>query len=279
MMKTDASATFDPSMIEQALARIRAQHPLVHNITNYVVMNTTANALLALGAAPVMAHAVEEVEELAAVAGALVVNIGTLSAPWIDAMFLAAHAARRHNVPVVFDPVGAGASRLRTDVSRRFVAEIAPQVIRGNASEILSLGGGGAGGKGVDAIHTVSQARNAAVDLARRHNLTVAVTGAEDYVTDGRREAHVANGHALMARVTGTGCAASALTGAFCAVEPDAFAAATAALVVFGLAGERAAEGEPRPGSFQVRLLDALDEIDAPRIREMGRVIVADRIG
>jgi len=274
-MPANAANSSIPAAIERALANVRSQRPLVHNITNYVVMNSTANALLALGAAPVMAHAIEEVEELAALAGALVINIGTLSTPWIESMFAAARVARSHHVPIVFDPVGAGATRLRTDTSRRFVSEIKPDVIRGNASEILSLGGAGVAGKGVDAAHTVPEARVTAVELARHHGVTVAVTGAEDYVTDGRREARVANGHPLMARVTGTGCAASALTGAFCAVERDAFVAATAALVVFGLAGERAAEGNPRPGTFQIRLLDALDEVDGARIRGHARVATA----
>ncbi len=273
-MHTDSSTL--PDAAARLLAAVRAQRPLIHNITNYVVMNSTANALLALGASPVMAHAIEEVAELAALSGALVVNIGTLSSPWIDAMFTAARAARSHHVPVVFDPVGAGATRLRTDTSRRFIEEIRPQVIRGNASEILALGGAACGGKGVDASHTVLQARAAAIALARHLGATVAVTGAEDYVTDGRREARVANGHALMSRVTGTGCAASALTGAFCAVERDAFLAATVALVVFGLAGERAAEGDPRPGTFQVRLVDALDEIDGARICARARVTISE---
>jgi hydroxyethylthiazole kinase len=259
-------------VIAQALDAVRTQRPLVHNITNYVVMNSTANALLAMGATPVMAHAMEEVEELAVVAGALVVNIGTLSGPWIAAMFAAARAARQHHVPVVFDPVGAGATRFRTETSRLFISEIKPQVIRGNASEILALSGIGGGGKGVDATHDVSQTHATAAELARYHGVTVAVTGAEDYITDGCREARVSNGHPLMARITGTGCAASALTGAFCAVERDAFLAATAALVVFGLAGERAAEGDPRPGTFQVRLLDALDEVDGDRVRRRARV-------
>lgn len=272
-MNTEANTA---KTIERLLTAVRTQHPLVHNITNYVVMNTTANTLLALDAMPVMAHAIEEVEELAVMAGALVINIGTLSTPWIEAMFAAARVATRHNVPIVFDPVGAGVTRLRTETSLRFVNEIKPQVIRGNASEILALGGLGGGGKGVDAAHTVPQARATAIELSRRYKLTVAVTGAEDYVTDGQREARVANGHPLMARVTGTGCAASALTGAFCAVERDAFMAATAALVVFNLAGERAAEGDPHPGTFQVRLLDALDEMNDTRILRQARVIISE---
>ncbi len=251
---------------------IRVRRPLVHNITNYVVMNSTANALLALGASPVMAHAVEEVEEMAALAGALVINIGTLSAPWIEAMFRAGRAARARKAPIVLDPVGAGATRLRTDTAWRLLDELRPAVVRGNASEILVLCGAGGGARGVDAAHTVDEARAAAADFAARLGVTVAVTGAEDYVTDGSREARISNGHPLMSRVTGTGCAATAVTGAFCAVEPDAFSAAVAALVVFGIAGELAARDRPRPGTYQVRLLDALDEITPEHVRRMARI-------
>ncbi|MBM4154846.1 MAG: hydroxyethylthiazole kinase [Lentisphaerae bacterium] len=266
------------TLVETAVAAldgIRARRPLVHNITNYVVMNSTANALLSLGASPVMAHAIEEVADLASIAGALVINIGTLSGPWIEAMVRAGRAARAAGVPVVLDPVGAGATRLRTDTSLRLIREAPPTVIRGNASEILALGSSGAGGRGVDAAHTVEQARAAAVGLARSTGAVVAVTGEEDFVTDGRREVRVANGHALMARITGTGCAATAVTGAFCAVERDALAAAAAALIVFGVAGELAAAGAPRPGTYQVRLLDALDEVDGGAVRARSRIRVA----
>lgn len=260
---------------ERALEQIRARRPLVHNITNYVVMNTTANALLSLGASPVMAHAPEEVEALASIAGALVLNIGTLSGPWIESMFKAGRAARANGVPIVLDPVGAGATPLRTETARRMVGELRPTVVRGNASEILAVAGGGTAGRGVDALHTVDQARAAAVGLARAKGVVVAVTGAEDFVTDGRRSVRVANGHPLMARVTGTGCAASALTGAFCAVEPDACTAAAATLIVFGIAGELAARGDPRPGTYQVRLIDALDEVGAGHLRSMTRATVS----
>jgi len=238
-----------------------------------VVMNSSANTLLALGAAPVMAHAEEEVEELAAVAGALVLNIGTLSARWICAMFKAAAAARQRQVPIVLDPVGAGATRLRTETARRLLAEGRPAIVRGNASEILALAGDDSQARGVDAQHTVEQARAAAAALALRFGVTVAVTGPEDAITDGHREARVRNGHPLMARITGSGCAASAVTGAFCAVERDPFAAAVGALVVFGIAGELAARDCPGPGTFQVRLLDALDQLSADHLRARAQVM------
>ena len=261
---------FRMTMIDQisaGLQAVRAQRPLIHNITNYVVMNSTANALLALGASPVMAHALEEVEELAANAGAVVLNIGTLSPPWIEAMFRAGRAARTHGVPVVLDPVGAGATSLRTRTARRLLAEAGPTVVRGNASEILALLEDEAHARGVDSRHTVDQARAAALQLARAHQTVVAVTGPEDFVTDGTRQARIRNGHPLMARITGSGCAASAIIGALAAVQPDPYTAAVAGLVVFGIAGEMAATDLPLPGTFQVRLIDALDEIEESELR------------
>lgn len=258
----------------ESLAAVRAARPLVHNITNYVVMNPTANALLALGASPVMAHAEDEVAEMAAIAGALVLNIGTLSPPWISAMFRAAESARKNRVPIVLDPVGAGATRLRTETAGKLLGEFRPDVLRANASEILAMAGDASQTRGVDSRQPVEQARDAAVGLARQFHITVAVTGPEDFVTDGVRAARISNGHALMARVTGTGCTASALTGAFCAVEKEPFEAAVASLVVFGIAGEMAAREHPRPGTFQVRLLDALDEIQPNHVRAAARVAV-----
>lgn len=263
--------TLTAEQMAATLTAVRQQHPLVHNITNYVTMNTTANTLLALGAAPVMAHAIEEVEELAAVVSALVLNIGTLSTPWIEAMFRAGRVALAKGIPVVLDPVGAGATRLRTDTARRLIAELHPTIVRGNASEILALADGDFQARGVDTQHSVGQARAVAGELARRHGTVVAVTGPEDFVTDGRREARIRNGHALMARITGSGCAATALIGALCAVEPDSFQAAITALTLFGIAGELAAVGTPGPGTFQVRLLDALAALDTAQVQHRAR--------
>ena len=256
----------------RALDEIRRRRPLVHNITNYVVMNSTANGLLALGASPVMAHAREEAAEMASLAGALVLNIGTLSPAWIEAMFLAAHAAHARGTPVILDPVGAGATRLRTSTARRLLEDARPDVLRGNASETLALAGDAGGARGVDSRHTVDAARDAAMRLAQERALVVSVTGPEDFVTDGRRAARIRNGHALMARVTGTGCLSSAVTGAFCAVEPDRFLASASALIVLGIAGELAAEGSPRPGTYGIRLLDALDAVTPSHIKSLARV-------
>jgi hydroxyethylthiazole kinase len=263
------------SIIENAsenLARIRQEHPLVHNITNYVVMNFTANVLLALGASPVMAHALEEVEEMVGLANALVINIGTLSASWVESMFSAARAAGDRSIPVVLDPVGAGATRFRTETARRLISEVPVAVIRGNASEILALSGHGAATRGVDSLQSSQDAHLAAAEIAGRYHTVVAVTGMEDFVTDGSRAVGIKNGHAMMARITGTGCAASAVTGAFLAVEKDAFIAAAGALVTFGIAGELAASSNPGPGSFHPLLLDALDAVDEKTILARGIV-------
>ncbi|MBP1730874.1 MAG: hydroxyethylthiazole kinase, partial [Deltaproteobacteria bacterium] len=178
---------YDQDMAKAAgdnLRHVRERKPLVHNITNYVVMNYTAMALLACGAAPVMAHAVEEVEEMVSLAGALVLNIGTLSAPWIEAMVKAGKRANALGVPVILDPVGAGATTLRTNTARRLVDEVSVKAVRGNASEILSLSPKKLGSrtKGVDSVHTVDQVADMAVTLAQELKLTVAVTGAVDLV-------------------------------------------------------------------------------------------------
>lgn len=240
------------------LAAVRRSNPLVHNITNFVVMNFTANALLAMGASPVMAHARTEVEEMVGLARALVLNIGTLTEEWVAAMVAAGRRAAARGVPIVLDPVGAGATSLRTRAAREIIRETRPQVIRGNASEILALRHEGSGTKGVDAVHRVDEAAAAARELAAELDCTLAITGAVDFVTDGRRAVRVHNGHPLMGRVTGAGCAATAAIGAFLAVDPDPWSAAATALAFFGLAGETAAAGAAAPGSFMIALIDAL---------------------
>ena len=240
------------------LERIRAEAPLVHNITNYVVMNTTANALLAVGASPVMAHAVEEVEEMVSLARALVLNVGTLSAPWIGAMMKAAREARKRGIPIVLDPVGCGATRFRTDTVQSLMREAPPTIVRGNASEIMALAGAGGSTKGVDSAAASGDALAAAQALSRSCGCVVSVSGATDVIVAEDSIVRVHYGHPMMARVTGLGCTATALTGAFAAVNPSPFHAAAHAMAVMGIAGEMAARRSPGPGSFQVNFLDAL---------------------
>lgn len=257
---------FDGADVWAAYAAVRAQRPLVHNITNYVSMDIAANALLAAGASPVMAHAQEEVADLAAAAGALVINIGTLSDAWVQAMYDAVAAANDNGTPWVLDPVGVGATRYRTDVAAKLL-EASPLVIRGNASEILALSGAAVGGRGVDSTADAADAVTAARDLAEQTGAVVAVTGAVDRVTDGHRVAAIDAGHPMMAAVTALGCAASGLVGAFCAVTEDPLLATAAALAVFGLAGELAAAQSPGPGTLRWRLLDELYALDEDDVR------------
>jgi hydroxyethylthiazole kinase len=238
--------------------RIRAEGPLVHNITNYVVMNTTANALLSIGASPVMAHAIEEVEEMVGLARALVINIGTLSASWVEAMAAAGRRAKARGIPIVLDPVGAGATGFRTETARWLLHEISPAIVRGNASEIRALVHRERGTKGVDSAHASEEAVDAARDLAAQYGVVVSVSGATDVIVSESALARVFNGHALMPRVTGLGCTATALTGAFAAVNPSPFEAAVHAMAVMGIAGEMAGERVQGPGSFQMHFLDAL---------------------
>jgi hydroxyethylthiazole kinase len=259
-------------MLWTDVERIRAEAPLVHNITNYVVMNTTANALLALGASPVMAHAVDEVEEMVGLARALVLNIGTLSPPWVEAMVRAGRAARRRGIPVVLDPVGSGATRYRTDTSLRLLDEVGPTIVRGNASEVASLVAAGVATKGVDSTRASDEVVDAAHAVASRWDCVVSVSGATDIVVHGGALVRVRGGHPLMARVTGMGCAASAVTGAFAAVNASPVDAAIHAMAVMGVAGELAAERAEGPGTMQLHFLDALHRLTEADLEARARI-------
>jgi len=257
-----------------SLTAIRAGHPLVHQITNYVVMNETANITLALGASPVMAHALDEVEEMVAMAGALVLNIGTLSPEWVEAMVLAGHAANRHGTPVVLDPVGAGATRMRTGAARRILAEVAVAIVRGNAAEVSALIGEMAEIRGVDSVSAGDPGR-LALAAADALGCTVAVTGPIDHIAGPEGSTAVSNGVALLGRVTGTGCMATALCGCFAAVNPEhPLRAATEALAAFGVAAEHAAVGARGPGSFHVNLYDAVAALDPGTLDSEARIEV-----
>jgi len=257
-MTNDAMSLGDAPPLGEAWAALRAKRPLVHNITNFVVMNFTANVLLALGASPVMAHAVEEVEDFAGMAQSLVINIGTLDASFVAAMHLAAARAGKQNVPWILDPVGAGATRYRTDTAQALIAR-GPAVIRGNGGEILALAGEVDAGasKGVDSLADSDSALEAARRLAARTGAVVAVTGARDFVVTADRVETVDGGHVMSQQVTGTGCAATAAIGAFLGVAPP-FEAAVHGLTAMKRAAAAAASKAEGPGSFAVQLIDAI---------------------
>ncbi len=242
---------------------VRNNSPLVHSITNLVVMSYNANVLLALGAAPVMAHAREEVGEMASIAGALVLNIGTLQPEWIDAMRLAAKKAASLNKPIILDPVGAGATSYRNKTIEELLATAKPTVIRGNASEIMNVAGLATRTKGVESSETSEAAKEAAISLAKKIEGIVCVSGATDIIVDKNgKMASLQNGHPWMTKITGTGCSATAMIGAFAAVQPDHWRATVSAMAYLGVVGEVATEEVMRQnqgvGSLQIKLLDVL---------------------
>jgi hydroxyethylthiazole kinase len=252
---------------------LRERKPLVHQITNYVVMNETANATLALGALPVMAHAREEVEEMVGLAGALVINIGTLSPHWVEAMLAAGKAANAAGVPVVLDPVGAGATSYRTDTARRILDDVEVAVLRGNAGEVGTLVGVEAEVRGVESMTTAGDPAELSRAAARQLEVVASVTGPVDHVSDGARVLAVANGHELLSTVTGTGCMSSAITGCFLAAKREApLEAAAEALAAFGVAAEDAARDASGPGSFHVNLYDALAALDPETLDSRARI-------
>ncbi|WP_423126339.1 hydroxyethylthiazole kinase [Gaoshiqia sp. Z1-71] len=244
--------------ISADLAAVRSRSPLVHNITNFVVMNNTANALLALGASPVMAHAAEEVTDMVGIASALVINMGTLSRHWVDGMLLAGKAARQKGIPVVFDPVGVGATPYRNETAAQIVEQCKPTIIRGNASEIMALANENSPTKGVDSTAASGSAVEAAKRLAAQTGAIIVISGAEDFITDGNQVLSIKNGSPLMPKVTGMGCTATAVIAAFASVNSDPLMAAAHAMAVMSIAGELATAKSAGPGTLQLHFIDVL---------------------
>ncbi|MBB3165960.1 hydroxyethylthiazole kinase [Rhizobium laguerreae] len=257
------------------LKAMREKPPLVQCITNYVAMNIAANVLLASGASPAMVHAADEAGEFAGIAGALTINIGTLSTQWIDGMQAAAKVATSAGKPWVLDPVAHYATAFRRNAVAELLA-LRPTIIRGNASEIIALAGGESRGQGVDSRDPVEQAEGSARWLAERQQAVVAVTGVVDFVTDGERAVRIEGGSVLMPQVTALGCSLTCLVGAFAATAPeDIFGATVAALSTFAIAGEEAARGAAGPGSFSWRFLDALAALDSETLDARARISAA----
>ncbi|MED3562945.1 hydroxyethylthiazole kinase [Bacillus xiapuensis] len=258
--------------ISKTLEKVREKNPLVHNITNVVVTNFTANGLLALGASPVMAYAPEEVADMAKIAGALVINMGTLNSGEIESMIIAGKSANANGVPVLLDPVGAGATTFRTETAKRLIKEIRISVIRGNAAEIANVAGLDWEIKGVDAGETNGDTVELAIRTAQKLNTVVVITGKTDVISDGQNTFAVHNGHSMLTKVTGTGCLLTSVIGAFASVEKDFVKAATAALVYYGTAAEIAAEKavDLGPGSFHIEFLNQLYQVSGAEIEKYG---------
>lgn len=271
------TAPVTPEDVWSAFADVRRTTPLVQNITNYVAMDVSANVLLAAGASPAMVHAVPEAAEFTGITSALVVNIGTVSPPWAEAMNLAARVADDRGIPWVFDPVAVGATAYRSSVATDLI-DARPTIVRGNASEILALAravgvrSGGGGGRGVDSTDTADAALDAATALAAHVGGVVAVTGAVDVVTDGSRTVRLAGGDELITRITAIGCSVSALVAAFATTGEDRLVTTAAALAVMNVAVERAAMDAPGPGTLRVRLIDELHGLDEKAVRAGARI-------
>ena len=255
----------------RTLDAVRRQCPLVHNITNFVSMDLMANALLALGASPAMIHALEEAADFAHLAQAININIGTLEPDWLHAMVQVLTIANREDKPSVLDPVGVGATSYRQQSCQELL-NCKPCVIRGNASEILTLEGLGDGGHGVDARHASDDAIEAAQSLSRHSGTVVVVSGARDYVCDGVQCMAIANGSPMQQQVTAMGCTLNAVIAACCAVCDSPWLAAVHGSAIFGVAAQCAAKRSQGPGSFRLALLDALSALDADIVNQFASI-------
>ena len=254
------------------LERVRQQKPLVHHLTNWVTIADCAQVVKTLGASPVMAHAPEEAAEMAQIASALVLNIGTLTVEFVEAMKVAARSANRKGIPVILDVCGTGATALRDRKCLELLNEVRIDVIKGNASEVARIGGESVKTRGVDATEVDADLALLAEKLADQRQATVVVTGKVDIATDGKKTYRIANGHPLMTHVVGTGCMAASVIGAFAAAERDLSLAAACALACFGIAAELAAEKAPGPAAFKARLFDCLYDLDRETVDHRQRI-------
>ena len=244
--------------ISEILERIHKEKPLIHNITNMVAMNDTANSILAIGALPIMAHAQEEVGEMVKAAGALLLNIGTLTPEQIESMIVAGQVANSLKIPVILDPVGAGATNLRTESALKLQEKVKINIVRGNFAEISILAGLKGNIKGVESVGSEKNSVEIACSLAGKYNQVAIITGKRDIVTDGKIVVEIDNGSPMLRTITATGCMATSLIASFAAVCDDYVLASTGALVCFGLAGERAALKAEGPGTFKLNLFDEI---------------------
>ncbi len=251
------------------LGQIRTGKPLILNITNIVVTNITANVLLALGASPAMAVSEDEIEELTSLSGALVLNTGTPCRSQIKTMNLAAARARDLSIPVILDPVGAGASRIRTEAPLQMLEKNMVDILRGNASEIMALAGSSDKPRGVDSLHGSDQAIEAATGLSEKFGCVVCVSGETDNILSDSKICRIANGHPMMTLVTGMGCSCTCLVAAFSSVEKDYFKAAAMGMAVMGLCGEEAAGQAKGPGSLETLFLDLLYNLDSDKLKKI----------
>jgi hydroxyethylthiazole kinase len=262
--------------VSEALKEVKNKKPLVHNITNYVTVNDCANILLALGASPVMADDEDEVEEMVSIASALVINIGTLNKRTVNSMIKAGKRANELNIPVILDPVGVGATTLRTETTKKLLEEIKFSIIRGNMSEIKIITGINVEIKGVDSVADDEGAVEVAKKLSKITGAVVAITGVRDVIAKGDEFCQLDNGHEMLSRVTGTGCMTTALIGGYAGAIKDNFIAAIAGIMTMGLAGEKAnalLKDDEGIGSFRVKLFDGIYNMTPEALRKGGKIV------
>jgi hydroxyethylthiazole kinase len=252
--------------LEITLNKLKTVRPLILNLTNYVTMDFMANAQLALSAAPIMTVCDDELEELVRIAGSININIGTLDEAFIKRCRKAADIAKQYKKPIVLDPVGVGSTKIRTQTAK-LLLEYA-NIVRGNASEIMSLIASNGETFGVESTNTIVQAKGAARELANRYGITVVISGPVDFITDGKLEAEVPFGSPLMPLVTGMGCTLTAVIAAFKGVSNNSFASAELATTYFGLCGQLAGNNAKHPGAFRTDFIDALHSADFDAMRE-----------
>lgn len=258
-----------------SLSSVKEKSPLIHHITNYVTVNDCANIVLAIGASPVMADDLAEVEEMVGFASALVLNIGTLNSRTIDSMLAAGKRAKALGIPIILDPVGVGATTLRTQTTEKLIQEVKPTVIRGNMSEIKVLAGLDVAIKGVDSVADEQNGASIAQKLASDWGCVIAITGKTDIISDGERVCQIDNGHKILSDVTGTGCMTTSLIGAYCGANEDIFTATVAGIVSMGLAGELAQQSlKPGEGigTFRARLFDNIYNLTPESLARGGKV-------
>ena len=268
--------------VVELLKKLKKKNPLVHNITNYVTVNDCANILLAIGASPIMADDIREAADITSISSALVINIGTLNERTIESMILSGKKANELDIPVVFDPVGAGASSFRNETTKRILDEVKIDVLRGNMSEIKFIAGLSSETKGVDASESDIKGGNeevirAAESLARKYKCVTAITGVTDIVSDGERTVILENGTKMLSKVTGTGCMTTALVGGFlgaCESKKEHFIAAISGILSMSISGEIAQEkaGKIGIGSFHVAIMDAISNLNADEILSMAKI-------
>ena len=260
----------------EPMEKVRREKPLIHHITNFVTIYDCANIVKAFGASPVMAHAREEVADMAGISSALVLNIGTLTSEIVEAMLLAGKSANGKHIPVVLDVCGAGATKFRDDKCFEILDEVRVGIIKGNSSEIARIAGENVQTKGVDAMIVEKNLRDVARELAKKRDCTVVITGKEDIVADERSLVQVLNGHSMMADIVGTGCMATSVIGTFAAVEKDLVVASVAGLVCYEVAAEIAAKNASGPVSFKEKLIDAVYNLDSGTIKIMQKIVTAE---